>query len=237
MSKIIEKIQKLLALAGSANEHEAALAIEKAHDILAAHNLDMATVESYTPEDPEDETRGMMDTATNYSEKYYGWIWNTVAEAHFCTMFSRRPSMRKRLTIYTLVGRRVNAVVATQLASYLSNTVKRLANEAARDAGRTDHAYKNAFIAGCASRLCVRVREMKTHAPTGHHSNALVVLNADEQRKNAAFIDGAGFTLRTPKSKTSRLDREGLADGRAAAERVSLNQQIGSRGDHLKLVK
>ena len=36
--KVVDKIQKLLALTESSNEHEAALAAEKAHELLAEHN-------------------------------------------------------------------------------------------------------------------------------------------------------------------------------------------------------
>ena len=43
---IIEKIQKLLALANSSNEHEAALAAAHAQRLLSEHNLAMADVEA-----------------------------------------------------------------------------------------------------------------------------------------------------------------------------------------------
>ncbi len=41
--RIIERISKLLALAGSDNEHEAALAMQRATELLHRHNLDQAT--------------------------------------------------------------------------------------------------------------------------------------------------------------------------------------------------
>ena len=43
---IIEKIRKLLALANSSNEHEAALAAAHAQRLLSEHNLAMADVEA-----------------------------------------------------------------------------------------------------------------------------------------------------------------------------------------------
>ena len=39
---LLEKISKLLALTSSPNEHEAALAAEKAAELLAKHNLSVA---------------------------------------------------------------------------------------------------------------------------------------------------------------------------------------------------
>jgi hypothetical protein len=226
--KIIEKVRKLLELAGNnPNENEAAAAIEKAHEILARHNLSMETVEGYQPEEKEDDERGMLNTETKYSEKYYKWLWSAVAEAHFCSMFSLRPNPKMRQTIYTVVGRRVNTVVATQLALYLCQTVKRLANEAALNADRTDHAYKNAFIAGCCLRLYHRVLDLKKKAPVGTTGNALIVLDNNEQKRNAAFIQAAGINLiQGRKRKASAMDSQGLYDGKQAAEKVSLHQQL-----------
>jgi hypothetical protein len=42
--KIIEKLQKLLALAASDNEHEAGLAMSKAEALMREHNLSVADV-------------------------------------------------------------------------------------------------------------------------------------------------------------------------------------------------
>ncbi len=44
--KIIGRIEKLLSLAGSDNEHEAALAMRRATELLNRHNLEMAAVEN-----------------------------------------------------------------------------------------------------------------------------------------------------------------------------------------------
>jgi hypothetical protein len=235
MSKIIEKVRKLLELAGNnSNEHEAAAAIEKAHEILALHNLSIETVEGYAAES-EDEERGIEATVTNYSEKYYAWVWNAVAKAHFCTMFSQRPSKVKRKTIMSIVGRRVNAVVAAQLAMYLSETMKRLANEAAKKAGRTDHAYKNAFIAGCAWRLCDRLEQIQKKPPVGKTSNALVVLDANEQAKNDAFLSAAGFNITQRKAKQVRHDFQGFNDGDEAGRDISLAQQLAQQKEARRL--
>lgn len=46
MEKIIERVRKLLALATSSNEHEAALAAAHAQRLLAEHNLAMADIET-----------------------------------------------------------------------------------------------------------------------------------------------------------------------------------------------
>ena len=51
---IIEKIKKLLALANSSNEHEAALAAGHAQRLLSEHNLAMADIEASHKPDSAD---------------------------------------------------------------------------------------------------------------------------------------------------------------------------------------
>ena len=54
---IIEKIKKLLALANSSNEHEAALAASHAQRLLSEHNLAMADIEAAHRPDKADKAK------------------------------------------------------------------------------------------------------------------------------------------------------------------------------------
>lgn len=239
MEKIIERVQKLLALAGNnPNENEAAAAIAKAHAILAEHNLSMMTVQQHrTKGSEEDEERGAMPTDTNFSEKYYGWLWGEVARLHYCTCFQQRPNPHKRQTFYTVVGRKVNAIVATQLAMYLCQTIRRLANEEAKRRGRTDHAFKNAFLMGAASRLHTRLNAMRFGDT--NQQNALVLWSGDEEAKNREFIENSlGIKdLAVSKSRPSKVNPTGYAAGLAAADKVSLAQQIHNSSTEVKAIK
>lgn len=229
--KIIERVQKLLALAGgNTNENEASAAVAKAHAILAEHNLSMQQVEAHDASTGgEGDERGALNTETKFFEKQWKWIWNTVAEANYCSMFSVRLPGEGRTTTYTVVGRKVNAVVASQLAMYLCVTVRRLANEAAKEAGRKDWAYKNAFITGCALRLCQRIKEQNETEATAPSGGALVLWTGKEQEKNAAFIkESLGLSLTVSKARRGRYDAAGLQAGRKAGDNVSLAQQVAS---------
>jgi hypothetical protein len=238
VSKIIERVRKLLELAGNnPNENEAAAAIAKAHSILAEHNLSLETVEAYEPEDRDEAERGRLDTETNFSEKYYQTLWMGVADAHFCEMFLYRPNPRKRMTRYSLIGRKINTLVATQLAMYLCQTVRRLASEEARRYGDTSHAFKNAFIAGCCDRLWVRLKQMKKEAPVGATSNALVVLNDKEQERNRALIAEMGIKIRTIKTRDSNLDSNGYHRGLEAGDKVSFAQQLHNAAQDTRRIK
>ena len=60
---LLEKISKLLALASSPNEHEAALAAEKAAELLAKHNLSVADLGQ---DKDEDITKSIVDKTGRY---------------------------------------------------------------------------------------------------------------------------------------------------------------------------
>ena len=49
-NKLIEKIQKLLALSGSSNENEAKAAMTKAQELMLKHNIDMRSVKEHDSE-------------------------------------------------------------------------------------------------------------------------------------------------------------------------------------------
>src|ERR1022692_3485341 len=82
---IISRIKKLLNLAQSPCEAEATLAMARAQELLAAHNLDYAQVKdtelfSNQPEEKREKAQ------VNRSAKYQ-WqvdLWAAIAEANFC---------------------------------------------------------------------------------------------------------------------------------------------------------
>lgn len=243
MEKILERVAKLLNLAGNnTNEAEAAAAIEKAHAILAEHNLTLAAVQA-RGQKVEQGDREAAKTGTKFSEKCYKWIWMACADLNYCKMFSHRPNPKLRDTYYTVVGRQVNVIVATQMAMYLCQTIRRLANEEAIRVGRKDHAFKNAFLAGCATRLYHRIEALRkqevevasTGASTG---NALAIWSGSEEQANAEFIEKTlGIKLRTGIVRRGKaMDWQGYIAGSAAGDKVSLNQQVAGQASNAKQI-
>ena len=224
MDKIIERVQKLFALAGNnPNEAEALAALEKAHAILAQHNLDIRDIEmSGTAPDSEDHRREKLDTETTMPERYFSWIWDGVGALHYCRVVYCRPNPSRYATRYTVIGRRINVLVATQLALYLCQTMRRCLSDDMKQTGRRDHAYKNAFLTGMARRLCSRMVDMKEA-----QANALVLWAGDEDTKNKEFLEQIfGDAVRTKKAVATRMDAAGLKAGRSAGDKVSFNQQV-----------
>lgn len=167
--KVIERIQKLLALAADvSNEHEAALAASRAQDLLRRHNLDVAAVEARS---------GRKTAAVGESQQAFavkpgsGKEWrvslaSTVAARGFCrTLYSE---YRHNMTIWW-IGRPTDVEAAQSTYTYLVTELERLAQEysagrwtaakmAARALGLTFHEYES------------HLRLMGTHPLTARRS-------------------------------------------------------------------
>lgn len=169
-SSIVERIKKLLALAGNnSNEQEAALAAERVQELLAKYNLTMATVEAAAAKSdakkPVEEKRQRQHVKRGAMYAFQKVLWSAVADVNFCLhwiaaiydedvrlgkgILSRRPVKR-----HILVGREVNVVSATLLGEYLEDAISRLCPFRGKD---TCSAQAIAWKLGCAERLAQRL--------------------------------------------------------------------------------
>ena len=168
MEKIIDRVKKLLALAGNnPNEHEAASAMEKAFAILAEHNLTMETVQAKGDKPAASEMRERQRHETNWSEKYYLEIWLAVADLNACFLWTRRPNPKKRATNMTVFGKQSSVIMTTTMANYLCETMRRLSRQAAKDARRSDFAFINSYLYGMGGRLAERINNLRREASAG----------------------------------------------------------------------
>jgi hypothetical protein len=224
---VIARVHKLLNLArdGGATENEAAVAMEKATEILAQHNLSMAQIEAggggaqEAREQHRDNERLLM----------YRWaqeIMRAAAEVSFCWCDLRegtRPSKRDpyrsvKSWHYRVIGRQSNVVAARNLFDYLTRTVARLSLEhVGGDVARNHSREAHLFRAGAAERLVERLRERherrlreqreqverqqrETAARAAHpgaapSGNALVVVLADYARDEADANEDVRYGL------------------------------------------
>jgi hypothetical protein len=117
---MIEKIKKLLRLAKSSNEHEAALAAARAQELLSKYNLDG---EDFSEREIPKEA-GMAETAT--VKKPASWVYqlaSAVSGAFDCKYF-HSVGMTSN---FVFVGVDVDHEVGTFTFGYLYRTINRLA--------------------------------------------------------------------------------------------------------------
>lgn len=80
IEKAIDKAQKLLALGTSSNEHEAALALAKAQDIMLEHGLEMHQITGRRPESVDVKETSQQDIFTaGKPDAWKGELFTTIA--------------------------------------------------------------------------------------------------------------------------------------------------------------
>lgn len=118
--EVIERIRKLFALAGSPNEHEAALALEKAHALLLRYNLRAEAVNSGA-------NAGANEVTEVWLPGFGGYRWRSrllgmLAGHCFCQPLRTRDQV-------VLVGRPTNIAAARALYMWLVPQLERLCLE------------------------------------------------------------------------------------------------------------
>lgn len=234
--KMIDKIKKLLALASSANEHEAALAAEKAQALLAEHNLTMSDVG-----DDESGTEIMLDSILESdSRPWRRSLAAATAKLYFCSYFftfKKKYTLSRqcgyiRYDVHSFVGAAHNVEVAKMMFKYLIDTIERLAIDGSKSYPMKERgAYQTSFRGACAGRVSHRLFEKwqavtKKQGPQA--SGGLPALYDQTDALLKAFMDQMfGDSLKTKKSDTKCTHAGGITDGIKAGNNVGLDGQIG----------
>ncbi len=236
--KIIDKIQKLLALSKSPNEHEAALAAEKAQELLATYNIDVTEVEA-----EEAKTSVAQGSVTSRRRAWQRVVRVSTARMYFCeyyyTSYEAEALHRKRgvaqYDLHFYVGEPHNIAIAKMMSEYLIDTVWRLAREGAREYPKKErNRYRKSFANSCSFRLRNRImghiQESSRTGITTHEGRnlpALASLYDQTRHRNKAFIEDKVGKLGAGKGRMSSSHTAGYLDGLEAGDTINLNKQIG----------
>jgi len=151
-NKIIEKIQKLLALSGSANENESKAAMVKAQELMAKHNIEMQSIENHDSEYIREKTDNYKRESVE--EKY---IASILCKYFFVSIVRTRKSGYSYLNI---VGEKNNVKTAIHMRQYLTNTFKALWREYKIETGAAQKA-KQSFYLGLFNGFCDKMKEQR----------------------------------------------------------------------------
>lgn len=218
MDKIIDKIRKLMALAGSPNEHEALLAMEKAQALIAEHKIEMHRVmEAQGPSasnDPGAKIDSVVLTVTRGARRLVWWRW-IVIDA-LCKSLNCKPTFHQG-TGFKALGRLNDLVMLDELLTWISSQIERLAKES----GFTGKDGQDSFKKGCARTVAERLTANLKKLETTHEQyGALMVIEN-------ALVEAA-FKERYPNLRTYNSGGGGISrgsayhSGKAAGHKVSL---------------
>jgi hypothetical protein len=153
--RVIDRIRKLLALAGSPNQHEAEIAMRKAHELMLRHNIEVAaarTERSY-------EVRHLGDP-TRRGTRVESEIAALLSELFFVKVIRVPvyvPRTGKSGLVYEITGTHANVEMASHVWAFLLATAERLWAENRHDArvrsGRDRLVYQSGVIGGFRDKL------------------------------------------------------------------------------------
>jgi hypothetical protein len=224
-SPIIEKIRKLLALANSSNEHEAALAAGHVQRLLSEHNLAMADIEAAHRPDKADTVE------TTVSKSLPKWLRHL--SAGVSTAFDCQAIHHPATGKMTFIGVGADVQIAAYTFAYLDRTIRKLCstymkhNVGSTPAGRHRELMRQSYYLGAVSTITARLREQKAQTPVT--TGALVPVKEGLIRQTMNEI-GA---IRTMHSRRSYVNTDAYSSGQTDGRQVGIHHGItGGRSPH-----
>jgi len=219
---IIEKIKKLLALANSSNEHEAALAASHAQRLLSEHNLAMADIEATHKPDKADKVD------TTISKTMPKWLRHL--SAGVSTAFDCRSIHYPAAGKLTFIGVGADVQIAAYTFAYLERTVRRLCSNYMKNhvnpglANRHRELMRQSYYLGAVSTITTRLKVQKMQTPIT--SGALVPVKEGLIRQ---AMNEIGPT-RTVRSRKSFINPDAYTRGQDDGRQVGIRQGLGASG-------
>ncbi len=218
---ILAKIQKLLALATSPNEHEARAAAAKAEELLVGHNLDMQTVMS--AELDYDKVNAFEGARMRVESKFINSI---VTEFFFVKAISTRTkasrySDRKASVSVCFIGEKTNVQVAIFIHDFLTRKFPECFAQFQKETGASAKSRQSYYLG-----LYRGLREQLEAARSKVESERSLVLVADP-RLDKAVMNLVGKTVPGRAAKIDARDYEAIQAGIETGKKLNLARGLG----------
>jgi hypothetical protein len=245
----IDKVRKLLALANSANEHEAAAAAARAAEIMERYRLDAAMVAQAEQRQVEQDEAFAMNEDLRGDRTHARmptWYWTlawAIADANRC-MLRRVWVVRGRTAAVAFAGRPSDAQAARYMLDAIANEVDRLGSEyVARLVRGSSRAAGKSFRLGCAVTISDRLGESVAQTTSAVRAelraagdeqglvrldHAIAQRTADAKRLED-FMAANGVRYRSAGS-TSVSSASAFAAGQSAGQSVNLRGGTAALG-------
>lgn len=248
-TEAIEKVRKLLALANSANEHEAANAAGRAAEIMERHRLNAAMVAQAEQRETEREEGFAMNEDIRCARDHARmptWYWSlawAIAEANRC-MPRRVWSVKGQRVTVTFGGRPSDAAAARYMLDALACEVDRLGSEyVARLVRGSSRSAGKSFRLGCAAAIAERLHasvadttsKVRAELRAAGDRQGLVrldnavALRAQDAKRLEAFMSDHGIRYRSAGS-TTVSSAQAFAAGKSAGQNVNLRGGVAALG-------
>lgn len=178
-NEVIAKIQKLLALANSANEFEASLAAEKANELLTKHNLKLSQIEGYTP---DMKCQNFMASTTQQPAENK-WIFAILCNYFFVRIVKgRRRNLvnGKVCAVWSFLGDTHNVEIARYVYEFLARNYHDLFKAYREETGCQPN-YRSSFYVGLTRGIMEHLDSIRSKV---QNETGLVVIPQDPKIKD-----------------------------------------------------
>lgn len=223
ISRIIDRVKKMLAVSKSDNEHEAALAAQRAASIMEEYQLTEAQLRvEDTSRAAEPIVAGTLPETTKKRVAWKEYIAQGVAKSLGCHVYLAAGN------VLTTVGREGAVQAWAYTTTYLYNEVERLADEAweregyrAEGVGQSIRKWKNSFRVGAGQSIMMRLYEDKAPPPANTTEQALMIIEKDDQEVQSEYVKITG-NFGQASSIGLASNRTGYKAGREAGQQMQL---------------
>lgn len=234
--RVLEKVEKLLALSGSDNEHEASLAMQRAGDLLEKHNLSMDAVMAAK----NNFIRLIISTGKQRMATHLRYIVSLLQKYFFVDIVlssTYDPVENRKLRTIELFGKPENVAVGEYCYRFLVNTLDSLwqANRGKFKGGglRARNSYFIGVVAGFSEKMAGKDA---INYPSGKGERGLTLSSIVVQRDVAlrAFISAHYPKLRKANGGRVQLHgdayREAVETGRKLTFKRAVNDSSSGFG-------
>jgi len=237
--RLLKKVEKLLSLATSSNEHEALLAMQRVRELYAKHNLDRLR---------ERRESGMvyllLQPKRKRIERYESMIGSILCE-HFSVkvIYSSLydPKDLCEYKVIELLGARENVLMAEYVYQFLWDKIHHLweqYRQEARKGGRSKRSYLLGVLWGFRERLNKAKKEDRAAARSNPRGERRLTqqLVAQEDRRLQEFVSRRHPRLVTRRSGGHLYDGHSYSAGIEQGLKLTLNKPISQKGGNRGLL-
>lgn len=244
--RILEKVQKLLALANSGNEHEAFLAMERVREIYARYNLEQSESSA---------AAGFVHLViTHRKKRMESWEQKTVSiliEHFFVKIVIQQlfdAESGEHHHAIEIVGTRENVLMAEYVYHFLLNQVEFLLKQAVSAAGipfsrRQRNSYRVGILTGFASKLKAAEKKQEkkqqspahgtaSQSPDGTKDLALVgkaIARFQDDPRLEDYLAEVYPRLRNTRARAITINADAFAAGRQAGATITLHKPVNGK--------
>lgn len=215
MSKILERLAKLMEMSGSDNEHEASVAAERASELMAREQLTIADVTAYVAgQSVVSVETGRVDDEQDAPMSKRCEMWHQLLCLHVVEAFGGRMwrNHRQKSYIFQMVGPPTSVSAARYVYCMLEREVGRLARAEMKRRGESN-SWRRAYARGMSARIGERLKAGRASVMQSAVGTAMIFVGAQQK----AVDDHIGnMNLKVSKggqTKTPGALHEGYRDG------------------------